>query len=437
MGPVAWPAAKASAFPAQWPAAQGLQAHNVIATVKRFALNSIENCRFKVDVRIDARPLREIYLPHFKRILEAGCMSVMSAHNKVNGAYCGESYALLTGILRKDWGFDGFVHSDWVMGVYSVHGASAGLDVENPEPRVFGRDLVAAFEAGTVSIETIDMACRRILTTQYRFACADDPLTEYSVAMVASPAHRALALEAAEKSAVLLKNEGGLPFDRTRINKLAVLGRLAALVNTGDKGSSRVHAPYVVTVLAGLTEAIGDPSTILRGDGTDPASAGTGAAEADACVVVVGYTAREEGEFVPGDIALGQDGGEAGPSVGGNRVSLRLPAEQVALIRVACAANPRTVVVLVAGSAVLVSEWLDQCPALLQTFYAGMEGGAALANLLFGAVVPSGKLPSFMSYREDYLPFFDAAASEITYDLWHGYCKLEKENNAALVRFGH
>jgi beta-glucosidase len=417
--------------------AEGLQAHNVIATVKHFALNSIENARFKVDVRVDARALREIYLPHFERILDAGCASVMSAYNKVNGAYCGESYALLTDILRGDWGFDGFVHSDWVMGVYKVHGAAAGLDIENPEPRVFGRNLVAAVEAGAVSLETVDTACRRILSTQYRFACAEDPLADYSMSSVASPAHRALAREVAEKSAVLLKNENILPFSRTQIKSLAVLGKLATLANTGDNGSSRVHAPHVITPLQGLAAAAGPSVTIRRGDETDLDAARLSAESADACVVVVGYTAREEGEFVPGDLALGHDGGANSASIGGDRLSLRLPPEQIALIRTACAANPCTLVVLVAGSAVLASEWIDGCSALLQTFYAGMEGGAALGALVFGDVSPGGKLPFSVPYTEDALPFFDSDADSITYDLWHGYWKLARDGLRPLFPFGH
>jgi beta-glucosidase len=417
--------------------AEGLQAHNVIATVKHFALNSIENARFKVDVTCDPRALREIYLPHFKRIIDAGCMSVMSAYNKVNGAYCGESSALLTDILRQDWGFQGFVHSDWVMGVYSVHGAAAGLDIENPEPRVFGRNLMAAVESGAVSVETVNAACRRILRAQYYFACADDPLPEYTLEMVASPTHRALALEVAEKSAVLLKNDGALPLNVGQLGSVALLGRLAGLANLGDNGSSRVQPPYVVTPLEGLATALGDAIAIVRADESDIAHAKAAAQGADACVVVVGYTAREEGEFVPGDIALGHDGGEAGASIGGDRLSLCLPPEQVALVQAACAANPKTVVVLVAGSAVIVSEWIDQCPALLQTFYSGMEGGTALARLLLGQISPSGKLPFSVPRHEDDLPAFDSNADHIAYDLWHGYWKLERDGAAPTFPFGH
>jgi beta-glucosidase len=284
----------------------GIQAHNVIATVKHFALNSMENARFTVDVRIDERTLHEVYLPHFKHTLDAGIASVMSAYNKVNGEYCGQDRVLLTDILRTQWGFDGFVHSDWVRGVYKVYGAPAGLDIENPEPLVWGDKLVAAVEAGSVEPRAIDTACRRILTTQFRFACAEDPLPDYATELVACAAHRAVALEAAEKSAVLLENDGALPFDRARVRRLAVLGRLAGLENTGDNGSSRVRAPYVVTALEGLRAYLGEDA-ILTGDEGDLDGAAGAAQAADAVVVVVGYTAEDEGEYIPGDISLGQE----------------------------------------------------------------------------------------------------------------------------------
>jgi beta-glucosidase len=420
----------------------GLQTHNVIATVKHFALNSMENARFKVDVTCEPRPLREVYLPHFKRIIDAGCLSVMSAYNKFNGAYCGQNKALLTDILRTDWGFEGFVHSDWVMGVYSVEGAAAGLDIENPEPRVFGRNLVASVEAETTSLETIDTACRRILTIQYRLACAKDPLPDYPMELVSSRAHGALALEAAEKSAVLLENNGALPLDAATLNKVAVLGRLAALANTGDNGSSRVRPLHVVTVLEGLTKALG-ASKVLTGDETDLRAAADVASQANAIIIVAGYTAKEEGEFIPGDIALGQDDpnkdAAAAFSMGGDRDVLSLPADQIALIKAARAAAPTTplIVVLVAGSAVMVEEWREDASAILQTFYAGQEGGTALASLLLGEISPSGKLPfSVAKDARDY-PFFDKDADAITYDLWHGYSKFDRDGTSPRYGFGH
>jgi beta-glucosidase len=424
--------------------ALGLQAHNVIATVKHFALNSMENARFTIDVQIDERALHEIYLPHFKRAIDAGCASVMSAYNKMNGQYCGQNPVLLTEILRDEWGFDGFVHSDWVKGVYDVSGVEAGLDIENPEPLVWGDKLVAAVEAGEISIEAIDRACRRILRTLYRFAAAEDPLDDYPETLVASPEHMALAREAAEKSAVLLKNEGLLPLSKG-LGTLAVLGLLARLENTGDNGSSRVRPPYVVTALQGLERAqsaygIG---RILTGDESDLVAATEAANAADAIVIVAGYTAREEGEFIPGDINLGQgvadEAREAArrAAIGGDRDSLSLPEEQIALIHAATATGKPVTVVIVAGSAVMVEEWHEGAGAILQSFYSGMEGGTALARLLFGDVSPSGKLPFTVARDAAHYPFFNKDAAAIEYDLWHGYSKSDRDGTAPRYAFGH
>ncbi|WP_439547046.1 beta-glucosidase [Sandarakinorhabdus sp.] len=422
----------------------GIQAHNVIATVKHLALNSIENSRFRVDVQIDERALHEVYLPHFREILGAGIKSVMSAYNKMNGEYCGQHRQLLTDILRGEWGFAGFVHSDWVMGVYQPYGAAAGLDIENPEPRAWGDKLRAAVEAGTIEPAVIDTACRRILTTLLRVEAAEAPLPDYPESLVSAPAHVALALEAAEKSAVLLENDGALPLDRVALRKLAVLGRLAVLENTGDFGSSRVRARQVITPLAGLVEALG-ADAILTGDENDLAAAATAAAAADAVVIVVGTTADEEGEYIPGDLNLGQ-GGEAPAQLtakardrGGDRADLRLPPPQVDLIKAAAraAAGKPVIVVIVSGSAIMVEEWRSDVSAILQSFYAGMAGGRALARLLLGDVSPSGRLPFSVARDASHYPHFDAVADSIVYDLWHGYPKLLRDAVSPRYGFGH
>jgi beta-glucosidase len=420
----------------------GLQTHNVITTVKHFALNSMENARFKIDVRCDSRPLREVYLPHFKTIIDAGCLSVMSAYNKMNGTYCGENRALLTDILRVDWGFEGFVHSDWVMGVYSVEGASAGLDIENPEPRVFGRNLVAAVQEGTVTVETINTACRRILTTQYKVASRPDPLPDYPMSLVSSKAHGQLALEAALKSAVLLENRDVLPLAKDGIGKLAVLGSLAQIENTGDNGSSRVRPRTMVTPLGGLQAYLGADKILTAHEG-DLDGVRQAVAQADASIIIVGYTAREEGEFIPGDIALGQDDphkeAAAQVSIGGDRDQLTIPAPHREMIKAARAVslNKPLIVVIVAGSAVMVEEWREEASAILQSFYAGQEAGTALARLIFGETSPSGKLPFSVARDASHYPFFDKDADAITYDLWHGYSKFDRDGNLPRYGFGH
>jgi beta-glucosidase len=154
-------------------------------------------------------------------------------------------------------------------------------------------------------------------------------------------------------------------------------------------------------------------------------------------VVVVGNTAEDEGEYIPGDLTLGQDSGQERRAIGGDRIDLRLRDEQVALIKAAKASGKPVIVVIVAGSAIMVEEWHDDANAILQTFYAGMEGGTALARLLFGDVSPSGKLPFTVAKRFDDYPFFDRDAASITYDLWHGYSKLDRDGVVPRYAFGH
>jgi beta-glucosidase len=442
--------------------AQGIQKHNVIATVKHFAANSLENMRFTLDVRLDERTLREVYLPHFKRIIDAGCASVMSAYNKVNGIYCGHHRQLLTEILRDDWGFDGFVHSDWIMGVFGPDGAAAGLDIENPEPMHYGEKLVKAVRSGEIDPAVVDTACRRVLTVLYRFMAAEDPLDDYDAdKLVASDTHIALAREVAEKSAVLLTNNGVLPL--TRDAAVGLFGRMATRAITGDNGSSKVHARYVVTPQQGLSTYLGTDLP-LSGDESDPEQAARAAANMDVAVVVVGTTAADEGEFIPGDLGAtpalppviaeamaaayekvkAEDGDEddtgamgSGKDRGGDRVSLRLAPDQVALIKAVSKANPNTVVVIVSGSAILSAEWSDGVAAILQTFYSGMEGGNALARLLFGDVSPSGKLPFTVAADEGDYPFFDITAETIDYGPLHGYILLATEGKQPQFAFGH
>ncbi|MGH7813139.1 MAG: beta-glucosidase family protein [Candidatus Binataceae bacterium] len=422
--------------------ATGIQTHNVVATAKHFALNSIENVQFQVDVRIDARTLREVYLPHFKRIIDAGCASVMSAYNQVNGEYCGQNRELLTGILRKELGFEGFVHSDWLLGVYHPYGAAAGLDVENPEAINFGHRLVEAVKSGAIEPQVIDNACRRILLTLYRFAASEDPLPAYTPDLAASPAHCAIAHEAALKSAVLLKNTGVLPLNRNSIRRVAIAGRLASTINTGDRGSSNVNPPYAITQFEGIREYLGADAVNLAGDESDPAHAAGAAGQADATVVVVGYTWRDEGEYIPTDMTganaegVGQAGHPLPKAIGGDRSSLGLAADQVALIRAAAAANPRTIVVIVSGSAVLMNDWIEGVPAVMQTFYPGMEGGRALAKLLFGDESPSAKLPFTVPASADDLPFFDRTAKSIEYGPYHGYTLMERSGRTPAFPFG-
>jgi len=432
--------------------ARGVQRH-VLACVKHYALNSMENARFTVDVEIDQRALHEVYLPHFRRVVREGVASVMSAYNSVNGEWAGQNRELLTEILKDTWGFDGFVMTDFILGMRDARTAAlAGQDVEMPFRAHFDRDLLRLVLAGEVPQARVDDAALRVLRQLVRFGQGRDPAA-YRPEAAGSPAHRALALEAARKGIVLLKNEGeALPLAGT--GRVAVIGRLAAMANTGDGGSSNTRPAYVITPLEGLRTVLGD---VDYDDGSDPDRAAGVAADADAVVLVVGYTHADEGEYIPPDMMsafediLPEPGREdrdfadavLGGSTehmtmppGGDRASLALHADDEALIHAVAAANPRTVVAVMAGSAVITEAWRDEVAALLMLWYPGMEGGRALADVLTGAVSPSGRLPCTFPARAQDLPHFDRDATAITYDLWHGYRKLDRDGAEPAFPFG-
>ncbi len=407
---------------------RGLQQH-VMACVKHFAVNSIENSRFYVDVEIDDRPLHELYLPHFRRIVEDGVAVVMSAYNRVNGTFCGHSKALLGDILRDLWGFRGPVISDFVLGVRDgVAALGAGVDVEMPFRWRFSA-LPRALADGRLAPQAVEAAAARVvraLLEQRR----RHPGRHYPRELVAGPEHRALARECARRSMVLLRNEAPpahahrvLPLDAARDRRIALLGVRAERPSLGDHGSSRVRPPHVVTPARAIAEAAADRGLVLAIDGgNDLDSAIAVARDADVAIVVVGYTSRDEGEF------LGWQGGD--------RASLELRRHDRELIRRVSAANPRTVVVLGVGSPVLTRSWDATVPAILVSWYAGMEGGHALADLLFGDAEPTGRLSATWPETPADLPAFQRWARRVRYDFHHGYRKLDRDGRRAAWPFG-
>ncbi|MBE0698462.1 MAG: glycoside hydrolase family 3 C-terminal domain-containing protein, partial [Anaerolineaceae bacterium] len=434
---------------------RGVQRH-VMACAKHYALNSMENARFSVDVTIAPRPLHEIYLRHFKKAVDSGVASIMSAYNSVNGEWCGQNYDLLTNILKQQWGFEGFVMTDFIFGMRdSRKAALAGQDVEMPFAMHFNRDLKQLVETGVVPVERVDDAALRVLRQQVRFAQGRDPQA-YPLAVAGCAEHRAVAREAAEKSIVLLKNDGNL-LPLRGVKKLAVIGRLASTPNIGDGGSSNTRPAYVVTPLEGLRDALAGEAEIHFDDGSDPQSAAKASVDADAVVIVVGYTDRDEGEFISPDSmtemsklfptptpeempyaqAMAAPAGlpNAMPP-GGDRRLLTLHPEDESLILAVAAANPRVIVAIMSGSAVITENWKNQVPAMLMLWYPGMEGGRAFADILLGKVNPSAKLPCIFPVRAEDLPHYEINAKAITYDLWHGYRKLERDGIAPAFPFG-
>ncbi len=432
----------------------GAQQH-VMACVKHFALNSMENARFSIDIKASPRVLHEVYLAHFKRTIDAGVACVMSAYNSVNGQWAGHSSELLTDILKTRWKFHGFVVTDWIFGMRDAKQAAlGGQDLEMPFRIHFDQNLLKLVKNHEVPISRIDDAVLRMLRMQLQHK----KNITVRKSFLANTDHTALAREAAEKSIVLLKNTHQL-LPLATSTKLAVIGRLANEINTGDGGSSNTKSKYVITPLEGIAAAF---ANVEYDDGSSFESAQSIAKKADTVILVVGYTKADEGEFVSPESTSGlrslfplpktpQEGAiaqavaeglaaraaESGAfSKGGDRNRLDLLPQDEALIKAVSSVNKNVVVVIMAGSAVLMNTWQASVSSIVMLWYPGMEGGHALANVLSGTVNPSGKLPFSIATSKDHYPFFDRDATSIEYDLWHGYRKLERDNHPAAYPFG-
>ena len=410
---------------------RGVQSKNVIACVKHYAFNSMEISRFKVSVDCDKRTEREVYLPHFKDCIDAGAASIMSAYNKYKGTHCGHHDYLLNKVLKEEWDFDGFVMSDFIWGVKdTVEAANGGQDIEMCCTQYFGEKLVKAVRDGLVPESRIDDAAVRIIRTLLAFTEADNdeyPKEKY----VGTPEHIALAKEAARKGITLLQNRNNvLPFRRNEIKTIALIGRLGNNENIGDWGSSRVFPAYVVTPLQGLKNIAPDKE-IIYCDGSDPEKAADAARKADAVVFVVGYDHDDEGEYVAADENSGYTG-----AIGGDRMNLGLHRDEIELIKKAGPVNQNSAVVMIGGNMIMVTEWMDCVSSILMAYYPGQEGGNVMAEILFGDVNPSGKLPFVVPYNESDLPQVNWDTDSQWYNYYHGYTKLEKEGIKPLFPYG-
>jgi len=448
---------------------------NMVACGKHYALNSMENARFKVDVSASEEVLQEVYLPHFRKVVEEGAMAIMSAYNSVNGEWAGQNEMLFEEVLRKQWGFKGVTVSDFIWGLRSGPlSLKAGLDIEEPFAQARVGQLRPALEKGDVATWAhVDRAALRILSTQIRHYSTRDP-SEPSKSVVFSAEHRALAHEAAAKSMVLLQNQHVdskpiLPLDPTSLSHVAVIGRLANAINTGDGGSSSVKdCPEITTAYAGIKSAL--PSATITLEEADSVSAARAAAEqAEVSIVIVGYTAEDEGEFIDASIitdpvllALYPDpdtpeaaeakkavlgkaasggsnilgSGAVDSKAGGDRESIRLRPLDAEIIRAVHSVCPRTIVAVVTAGAVIMEEWKESAPGLLLSWYSGSEGGHALADVLLGKCDASGRLPYSIPTTEEHLPYFDMEATSITYDKWHGQRLLDRKGWKAAFPLG-
>lgn len=411
---------------------QGVQGMGVIATAKHFTANHIEDTRLDVNAIIDERTLRENFLPQFRKVVQEGAVgSVMSAYNQVNGAYCAENSPLLGEILKEEWGFSGFVMSDFLWGTYNtVPSALAGLDVEMQNSRIYGEPIVRAVEDGELELSNVDKHVRRILRAQLCYELDSNPAVP-DESKLETDETIALAREVATQSITLLRNQADfLPLSKSRAESIVLVGPLADVENIGDtKGSSGVMSSEVVTIAKGLLARTDVASTIefIPGDLMD-ADDRAKVTAADVVIVAVGLTDEDEGEGQVREplTALGA----------GDRETYGLPEDDAAFLTSVLALNEDIVVILEGGSAIDLSPWFEGTRAVVMAWYPGVQGGHAVADVLFGDTSPSGRLPvSFPRTLSDLQPFPDEAL-EVAYESYHGYQRLDRNGVSPFLPFG-
>ena len=364
---------------------QGEQSQDVSSCVKHFALNNQEFERGSVDVEVDERALREIYLPAFRAaVQEGGVWSVMGAYNQFRGQHCCENDYLLNQILKTEWGFKGLVMSDWGGAHDTRECALNGLDLEMGSSQDYddyylAQPYEALLKSGDLSMDGLDDKVRRNLREMFATHVFDSGRATGSLD---TAAHQTVSRRVAEEGIVLLKNNGILPLDTSRIKTIAIIGDNAVRLQCHAGGSSEIKPLYEVTPLQGLTKRAGDDVNIIfsRGYTTNggPELAERAVAAAKMADVVI---------YIGGLNKVGD-----GDSEGTDRKDYKLPYGQDELIQKIEAANKKTIVVLL-GTPSEMDAWVGKASAVLQAWYGGMESGNALAEILFGDVNPSGKLP--------------------------------------------
>ena len=457
---------------------KGLQAQGVAACPKHYTANNQETDRHNIDALISKRALHEIYLPAFKDVVQdGGAWSIMGAYNKVNGQYTTHHEYLNNTVLKGDWEFDGVVVSDWASVKDTREALLYGTDIEMGTEllRDFNNPVYAEFymanpakeiiENGEVDERFVDDKVRRVLRLMHRTTA----LTDHGPGKRNVTQHQQKALEVAREGIVLLKNDGLLPMDKTEIKTLAVIGHNANRRFAGRGGSSQVNALYEITPLEGIRNLVGDDvevvfaegyepyydESLFRGEGGDAASqsrenredvelARTAnedlmqeavdlAEEADAVIFVGGWIHGHEG------MPWGQGTYDAEAR---DKLNLKLIFGQEDLIRQINTVNDRTAVVLMGGSNVEMENWLPATPAYLHAWYPGMEGGTAIAEILFGEVNPSGKLPmTFANSHEDYPShsigeFPGDGTVDYAEDIYVGYRYFDTQNKDVIFPFG-
>ncbi len=351
---------------------EGIQSQGIIGEAKHFAANNQETNRATVNEIIDERTLREIYLPGFETAVEqGGAGAVMCAYNQVNGTFMCENNLLLNEILKTQWGFNGFVTSDFGATHSTVASANSGLDLEMPTGIYFATaPIETAVTDNEITQATINGMLSRRFLTMMRFNIFPNAPVFTGISAAAETADGVTARQIAEAGMVLLKNSGGiLPLNASTLHNIAVIGPYAGAAKTGGGGSSLVVPLYTVAPVAGIQNRVGAGVTVTYADGGNIPAAVALAAAANVAIVMVGDSETE-----------------------GVDDSISLSGTQNSLVTSIAAANANTIVVMKSGTGILMP-WAASVPAILQAWYPGEEDGNAVAAVLFGDVNPSGKLP--------------------------------------------
>jgi beta-glucosidase len=436
---------------------EGEQVPGVASCAKHFAANNQEYERGSINVEMDERTLREIYLPAFRAcVQEAGVLSVMGAYNKFRGEHCCENDYLLNKILKDEWGFKGVVMSDW-SGVHSTRlAAMNGMDLEMGSRPPYSNNYLAnpfleGLKAGIFPMTVLDDKVRRHLYVMFKLnLIPESTVTNSENKTLSTKEHQDVARHVAEESIVLLKNEKLLPLNPAKLKTIAVIGVNAVGKFSSGGGAANIKAPFEVTALEGISNRLGGAVKIIYATGyASPAGRGRrdrgdaiAATSANTNLISDAVAAAKSADVVIYVGGLNHNGGY--DTEGSDRRDLKLPGGQDALLGKIVAANPKTVVVFMGGGAVEMGPWLAKVPSLLYAWYPGMEGGNALARVIFGDVNPSGKLPcTFPKRLEDSpahaLNAYPGTNGTVTYTegLLVGYRWFDTKKIEPLFPFGH
>ncbi|WP_423126958.1 glycoside hydrolase family 3 C-terminal domain-containing protein [Gaoshiqia sp. Z1-71] len=437
------------------PYIKALQSKDVAASVKHWLANNQEDHRTSVDVTMSERALREIYLPGFKAsIVEGGSLTVMAAYNKFRGDWCSENEYLNRDVLRKEFGFDGVLMTDWDAAHSTVKAALAGLDLEMGTDKkdynewYFANPLIKAVEEGKVPMAVVDEKVANVLRVMMKTKVLGDVKSRVKGVMN-TPEHQQAAYNSAAEAAVLLQNNNGLlPLDFKKLKSVAVIGDNATRKHCGGGLSSEIKALYEVTPIEAIQSKFGNNVTINFARGYEKQSSfmeGSNAGQSN--------TDRVDWELIDEAVEAAKKSDVAIIFGGLNhdfdtesfdRQHMRLPYGQETLIREVAKANPKTVVVIIAGSPLELGGIVYRVPAVLWAWFGGMEAGNAVADILSGNVNPSGKMPFTLPVSLEQSPAhalgnFPGRDEKVNYeeDIMIGYRWFDTKKIAPQFPFGY